>query len=175
MNYRFAHHDALAAVCQQTKPTSYLEIGVWRGDSLAVVLDNCTPVRLALCDHWRGTFELGYTGHGHIEALLRQKKYGGAVQYLDGNSRDLVPSLTWSFDLILVDGDHTEYGAKTDLANCWLRLEPGGTLVFDDLTHLPHMLATFEEFAELHKHDGDVLRIELNKRDGAGVIRKRIL
>jgi predicted O-methyltransferase YrrM len=36
------------------------------------------------------------------------------------------------FNLILVDGDHTESGAMQDLEDAWALLSPGGTLVFDD-------------------------------------------
>ena len=36
------------------------------------------------------------------------------------------------FNLVLVDGDHTESGAMQDLEDAWVLLAPGGTLVFDD-------------------------------------------
>ena len=42
------------------------------------------------------------------------------------------------FDLILVDGDHSEAGAHQDLQNVFPRLAPGGMLVFDDIAHPAH-------------------------------------
>lgn len=175
----FAHEDALARLAKRYQPASYLEVGVWRGDSLRVVLDNCTPAWLLLCDLWSGRYECGFTGHGHIDAMLRQRGYAGRVEYLDGNSHELLPEYyhgygEGSFDLILVDGDHTEGGAWADLADCWNLLAPGGFLVFDDLLHksYPHMMHTFSRFRSLLGKQAVLESLEMDKMDGCGVIQR---
>jgi len=42
------------------------------------------------------------------------------------------------FDLITVDGDHSEEGAFDDLLNVIPHLNVGGILVFDDIAHPTH-------------------------------------
>ena len=42
------------------------------------------------------------------------------------------------FDLITVDGDHSEVGAWEDLITVIPRLATGGVLVFDDIAHPAH-------------------------------------
>jgi len=42
------------------------------------------------------------------------------------------------FDLITVDGDHSEWGAEQDLRQVYQRLKIGGVLVFDDICHPLH-------------------------------------
>lgn len=177
---QFAHEDALARLCRAHNPKAYLEVGVWDGDSLRVVLDNSNPARLALCDLWSGKYERGYADHAHIAEQLRQRGYKGTVEYIDGNSHMLLPTLQprllEAFDLILVDGDHTETGARADLNDCWPLLAVGGHLVFDDLLHksYPHMLGTFRSFCAALGPQHELESLELKKMDGCGVIRKRI-
>jgi hypothetical protein len=110
------HHEVFA---QLTGVTSYLEIGVQEGQSLAaVVRANPGLQRVTLCDDWGSSH--GGTGrgdNGHIEILLRHLGFVGKVTYLTGRSQELVPSLNDAFDLVHVDGDHSTEGARSDLEN----------------------------------------------------------
>lgn len=119
---------------------SYLEIGCREGGSLRlVVAANSTLERLVICDTWGGIY--GGTGRGshwHIEQLLSLLGYAGEVRFLDGDSRLLIPTLRETFDLILVDGDHSDEGAEIDLANVRPLLAPGGRILFHDICHPAH-------------------------------------
>ena len=42
------------------------------------------------------------------------------------------------FDLITVDGDHSEAGARADLETVMPRLKVGGALIFDDISNTSH-------------------------------------
>lgn len=120
---------------------SYLEIGCREGDSLRlVVAANPTLERLVVCDTWGGIY--GGTGRGshrHIEELLSSLGYAGEVRFLDGDSRELIPTLRETFDLILVDGDHSDEGAAADLANVRPLLAAGGRILFHDICHPAHL------------------------------------
>jgi predicted O-methyltransferase YrrM len=48
-----------------------------------------------------------------------------------------------AFNLILVDGDHTQEGAEADLRDCFRLLEPGGALIFDDA--VPELLEVWRD------------------------------
>jgi hypothetical protein len=141
--------DVLHSIATQRKIVAYLEVGVCYGHSLRTVLDVQFPDRLTLCDSWGG--ESGgeqFGGPTHIEALLQTLEYHYPVTFLNGNSHELLKTVKQRFDLILVDGDHTEEGARQDLQDCWPLLMPGGLLVFDDLSHPSHpeLLSVFHDF-----------------------------
>jgi len=123
------------------KPQTYLEIGVNEGESIKYLLEDCNPKFMTLCDIWDTSY--GGTGRGdhtHIEALLEKLKYKGDVEYLDGDSKILLPTIMGQleYDLILVDGDHSYNGAWMDLWNSWRMLKKGGIIIIDDLLHREH-------------------------------------
>jgi hypothetical protein len=80
-----------------------------------------TIQRIVLVDNWGSQF--GGTGRGspaHIERLIQDIRPDAYIhtEIATGNSSEVLPSLTGEFDLILVDGDHSESGAAADLSLC---------------------------------------------------------
>jgi predicted O-methyltransferase YrrM len=149
---RWSLYDALTDIARQAQPKAYLEIGVSHGDSLKCVLDSCQPEHLTLCDSW-GSESGGQDlkGHAHITALLNKAGYWGDVKFLDGSSHDLLlrQFFKHQYDLILVDGDHTEEGAAQDLHDIVPLLAPGGYVVFDDIApdfFHPYLLDVWNKF-----------------------------
>jgi predicted O-methyltransferase YrrM len=135
-------YDALDIAARLVQARSYLEIGVYDGGSLFSVL-SATPVsRLALCDlfahdwiSWgRGNGGAARGTHAHIDKILADFNYHGQVQFLVGDSRELIPLLPRDeqFDLIFVDGDHSHEAAIADFQNVWPLLRVGGLLAMDD-------------------------------------------
>lgn len=171
---KFAHHNVLHSIAQQRQIAAYLEVGVCYGDSLKVILDVQFPGKLVLCDSWGG--ESGgeqFGGPTHIEKLLKEMNYWYPVAFLNGNSHELLKTVTEQFDLILVDGDHTADGARQDLEDCWpLLIRHYGLLVFDDLSHPAHpeLLDVFREFAD--SVGAKVLHEDLLTPMGVGVLCK---
>lgn len=60
----------------------------------------------------------------------------------------MLKTINATFQLITIDGDHSEVGAHEDLVDCWKLLEPNGFLLFDDIVHpahlyLRHLVETF--------------------------------
>lgn len=120
---------------------SYLEIGCREGGSLRlVVVANPSLERVVICDTWGGVYGGTARGsHRHIEDLLASLGYAGQTRFLDGDSTVLIPTLRETFDLILVDGDHSEQGAAIDLSNVRGLLAPGGRILFHDICHPAHL------------------------------------
>lgn len=178
MTQPYLNHRILADICRREQPKRYLEIGVYLGDSLKAVLRNCTPEYIVLCDLWDGYREV--RNRDHIAQILSEEKISPtAVKYLDGDSHVLIPTLAEKFDLIHVDGDHSESGALADLKDTWSLLEVGGNLVFDDLLHRfqPHMADVFRRFSRSLGDSATVtewtdLAREDGWADGCGVLRK---
>jgi predicted O-methyltransferase YrrM len=133
--------DAMEVACLEYPPTSYLEIGVQDGHSLSVVVSTAKTIQtITLIDTWGGEYGGTARGnHDHIAVMLYDLGYTGKVRYLDGSSHEVLPRLAGEvFDLILVDGDHSEQGAAQDLKESWGLLATRGILAFDDITCPPH-------------------------------------
>ena len=142
-------HSALRFAARWLCPLdSYLEIGVDGGGSLLAVVENVPhPLKhIVLCDLWQWERHPHFRSHAHIEEMLKERNVDmTTVDFLDGDSKVMIPSLPLMFDLITVDGDHSAEGALADLNNTWPLLRQGGILVMDDVGHVsyPHLTQVF--------------------------------
>lgn len=125
------------------RPSSYLEIGVRRGRSAAVVAATCPNCSIYGFDLWLPDYGgQANPGPDFVRSELRAVGHAGELSLISGDSRKTVPEFLRQhpelyFDLITVDGDHTVLGAATDLANVLPRLKVGGIVVFDDISSAP--------------------------------------
>lgn len=160
----------LARHTEEFQPRRYLEIGTREGDSLRIVVERSVAIELVVCaDTWGGEWGgTGRGGHGHIDALLAAMLYTGEARYLDGDSKQTIPTVQGEFDLILVDGDHSEEGGRADLENVWRLCAPGGCIVFHDITHPahPYLEGVFDQWAESH---ADEIRFANKITEGHGL------
>lgn len=53
------------------------------------------------------------------------------------DSHGILPGLRGDFDLVHVDGDHSEAGAYQDIRDSYLVVKPGGLILVDDLDQEP--------------------------------------
>ena len=134
----------LGAAAELLVPTSYLEIGVRRGRSMAVVGARAPGASIIGIDLW----ETGYAGmenpgEEHVRRELATIGHHGPLELVSGDSHEVLPRLfaerpELAFDLVTVDGDHSDAGAARDLRDVLPRLRVGGALVFDDVRHASH-------------------------------------
>jgi predicted O-methyltransferase YrrM len=138
---------ALLAAAQLLQPQSYLEIGVRRGRSMAMVARTCPTAAIVGCDLWAQDYAgMENPGPAFVRAEMHRVGHTGSLDLLSGDSHALLPRYfrehpETAFDLITVDGDHSRRGARQDLRDVLPRLKVGGVLVFDDIAHpdLPHL------------------------------------
>ena len=121
-------------------PESYLEVGCADGGSLLDALASFPSLmRVAVADTWGSEYGgTGRGGHQHIERAVGNLFPQVRVDFYDGDSHSTLSKIVDRFDLILVDGDHSEAGAMQDLEDSWNLLRAGGTLIFDDVGHPEH-------------------------------------
>jgi predicted O-methyltransferase YrrM len=79
-------------------------------------------------------------GPEFVQAELSRVGQRGRVEFINGNSHETLPRYfvehpAKTFDLITVDGDHTNLGAAQDICDVLPRLAIGGAIVFDDVCH----------------------------------------
>ena len=134
----------LSAACELIRPRSYLEIGVRRGRSMAMVASKAPDCDLLGIDMWQEDYGgADNPGSDFVRGELAKFDRRGSLELISGDSHEVIPRLfeerpDLSFDLITVDGDHTILGASRDLRHVLPRLRIGGALVFDDIRHPAH-------------------------------------
>jgi predicted O-methyltransferase YrrM len=135
----------LLAAATLIKPASYLEIGVRRGRSMAMVAAKCPECNIVGMDMWGNTNYAGMPNPGpdFVQAELKKLGHKGQLEFVVGNSHQVLPAYFSKhpnvfFDLVTVDGDHSEKGAEQDLRDVVPHLKVGGILVFDDICHPSH-------------------------------------
>ena len=141
--------DAALAVhllCEQMEAGRgmVLEIGVWKGAWTSSVLMSVPTARLVGVDPYpAGARPV------RAETLRRINELGLAGRFDLVDSTDAVDPAE-RFDLIHIDGDHSEEAAWRDLDFAAARLSPKGIIVVDDISHnwLPGVASATYRFLE---------------------------
>lgn len=134
----------LSAVAELAQPQNYLEIGVRRGRSMAMVASPCPDCSIVGFDLWLpGYAGMSNPGPEFVRAEMRKVGHSGPLELVTGDSHETVPRFLSEhrdmfFDLITVDGDHSKRGAEQDLRGVLPRLKIGGVIVLDDICHPLH-------------------------------------
>lgn len=129
---------ALVYLADLLKPERYLEIGVRRGLSMAMVAGCVPECDITGMDVWIENYAgISNPGPDFVREEMQRVGFSGKLDFITGDTRDTLPEYVASqpglFDLINVDGDHTYEGARSDLWLSILLLRKGGVLIFDDI------------------------------------------
>ena len=121
-----------------------LEIGVWKGAWTSSVLASVPTSRVVGVDPYP-------EGARAVRSMMLERLTGLGLAdrfTLVGTTQDVDPGLR--FDLIHIDGDHSEESAWGDLDFAFGRLAPGGVIVVDDVSHkwLPGVASATYRFLE---------------------------
>jgi predicted O-methyltransferase YrrM len=137
-------NTALIGLGRVLQPASYLEIGVRRGRSLSMLASQAPACHIVACDLFLENYAgIDNPGPDFVRAELGRVGYTGQLDFLLGDSHQVLPKYFKRhpdafFDLITVDGDHSEKGAIADLQTVMPRVKIGGALIFDDVSNPSH-------------------------------------
>lgn len=142
-------------LARELKPRAYLEVGVRRGFSLAMVASRAPEAEIYGLDLWiPGYASSENPGADFVQAEVQRVGYPKRVHFVSGDSHQTLPALfagtrasLWEklkmrrkfprrpqeFDLITVDGDHSLLGAHLDLSDVMPLCRIGGVVVLDDI------------------------------------------
>jgi predicted O-methyltransferase YrrM len=170
---------ALRQIAEGLQPRNYLEIGVRLGKSSAMVVASAPAVDISAFDLWISPYAgLDNPGPDFVRRQLSGVGHRGQLDFFDGDSRVTIPAFLAAhpqaqFDLVHVDGDHSDEGAWIDLVNVADIVAPGGYLLFDDLTHPFHtLLPIWRRFQEEYQERFEFVE-NLADHYGTGVARRR--
>lgn len=160
----------LRYLAEETRPDAYLEVGVRRGFSMAMVASAAPDCDLYGFDAWVPDYA-GVDNPGPKFVASEISKFGhrGKLEFFDGPSVNTLPKFFETTNvqpnLILVDGDHSQEGARADLELCLPQLAEKGYLVFDDL--FGPLGAVWEEIKRGHAES-----FRFGERDSVGIASK---
>lgn len=132
------------------KGSTCAEIGVWKGDFSAQILDVVRPAKLHLIDPWLFFHDPVYkrawyggsaaSSQGDMDRIYQdvlgrfaQQIKGGTVvvhRLTSAEAADLFP--TGHFEWIYIDGNHRYEFVRDDLASFYPKVKPGGVAAGDD-------------------------------------------
>lgn len=124
-----AELEQMVALYRERRPERVLEIGSWDGGTLKVWLENAPAgATIAAIDLNHRNY---YAYHDWIRPSITLHLHVGSSLELDGFEfiREHAP-----YDWILVDGDHTEAGVRSDVGISLQVIRPGGLMLIHDIT-----------------------------------------
>lgn len=142
---RYPYFPAVVAQCGTAMP-HILEVGTWIGASLAAWDEAARgQAWFTVVDLWKpyatdtGTiyeFNRAAADNGSVFRMFMHniKALGmdTRVSIVQGDSREVLPTLKGTFDIAFIDGDHRYEYAKADIENCMKLVKVGGILCGDD-------------------------------------------
>ncbi|HXW33857.1 MAG TPA: class I SAM-dependent methyltransferase [Acidimicrobiales bacterium] len=134
--------DLWISILNETNAKSVAEIGVWRGEFAAQILEHCPSIETYyMIDPWRHLEDwnkpanVSNTQFDAImaEALDRTKFAIDRVKVLRGRTQDVVDQIEdGSLDFAYIDGDHSLRGITVDLQLMLPKVHLGGYIGGDD-------------------------------------------
>lgn len=145
----------VAWAAQLLAPRAYLEVGVRRGFSMAMVAARSPAAEIYGFDAWVDRYGgVENPGPRFVQQELGRLGYRKKAHFITGDSHKTLPAFfldaraplparivsrlrfprrPQAFELITIDGDHSLLGAYRDLLDTMPRCAVGGIVLFDDI------------------------------------------
>ena len=151
---RIEIRSVLHWLAMKFQPKTYLEVGVRRGFSLAMVASQCHEAEIYGFDLWIPHYAgVDNPGPEFVQSEMKKVGYKKNLHLVNGDSHKTLPAFFgngsvgfWNrlrsvgakrrpetFDVIAIDGDHSLLGSYQDLVDTMPHCAPGGVVVFDDI------------------------------------------
>jgi hypothetical protein len=136
--------DLWTRFADETEARRVAEVGVYRGQFAARMLDDCPGIETYyMVDPWRNLDDWNKPANksdtvfeGFFrESMERTSAHEGKRVVLRGTTTEVVDQVPdGSLDFAYIDGDHTLRGITVDLVAWWPKIREGGSLGGDDFS-----------------------------------------
>ena len=136
------------------RPIRVAEIGVWKASWMVSMIENAPVERYLGVDPYPALDDV----RARVVALMTEPAVGGRAELVADLSRACTVRCNRdghdAFDVIHVDGEHTQPAVARDLAWAAEHLAPGGLLLVDDFRHpfFPGVSAALYAFLQATPH-----------------------
>lgn len=138
------------------------ELGVFRGDFSAEILDHASPQHLYLVDIWEGIMRSGDRDGEDIIALDMTLQMALVAARFPDPRVEVVKAFSWawlsaradqSLDWIYIDTSHTLEATQNELSAAWRVMKPGGYICGHDYDGgwFPGVVQAVNEFCNQHQ------------------------
>ncbi len=162
----------LSMISNMIRPKRILEIGTYTGYSAICLAEGLQA------DGKLITIDVNEELEQRVRGYFNASDFKDSIEYLIGNAREIIPTLTDEFDLIFIDADKEQYSTYYDLVID--KLKPGGIILADNVLWSGKVLdvkpdkdtRAILEFNHKIQEDKRVENVLLPIRDGIMMIRK---
>lgn len=120
--------EPMVALYRKRKPLKVLEIGCWDGGTLRVWLKYAKPgatiVAVDLEHRNSDAYEGWRKPHTELHAYTGPSQAAEQVEAIRSHA---------PYDWVFIDGDHGDYGVRTDVATCLHLVRLGGLMLLHDI------------------------------------------
>jgi len=124
--------------------TNLLEVGVYMGHSLFIILLANPTLNIVCIDID------DFLSKPAIDVLVNNFP-NASINFIKGNSNDVLPTLDKTFDLFHIDGDHTPAYINREFEICLTKAMPKDIyFIFDDYDLFPSTVDNFSKYSSEH-------------------------
>ncbi len=156
------------------QPLKILEIGTFTGYSALCLAKGLKPNGKLI------TIDLNDELEDFTQSFFNRSPYKNQIEFIIGDAKTIVPTLTEPFDLVFIDADKREYSSYYELV--FDKVKPGGFILADDVLWYGKINEETSEkdtytnglvaFNETVQKDERVENVILPVRDGLMMVRK---
>jgi hypothetical protein len=135
-------NEMIKYYCNKISNPKLLEIGVFKGDFLDTIINNCIIGSIDAVDLFEGEIGSGDVdgnnfiyydiGKSYLELCEKYKNNINIHLHKSDSSIYLQNQLDNTYDIIYIDGDHSYDGVKKDLLNSFNKIKNGGYIMGHD-------------------------------------------
>ena len=166
----------LSMLSHMIRPRFILEIGTYTGYSALCFAEGMQP------DGKLVTIDVNEELEDRVRGYFDESDYADLIEFWIGKADDLIPQLTYPWDLVFIDADKINYGRYFDLVI--EQVTPGGFIIADNVLWSGKVLEKYRKkldedtaaILEFNKKVHDDPRVEnvlFPVRDGLMVLRKK--
>ncbi|MBR09275.1 MAG: methyltransferase [Rickettsiales bacterium] len=163
----------LSMISHMIKPTNILEIGTYTGYSALCLAEGIQPNGKLI------TIDVNEELEDQVNGYFSQSPYKDIIEFRIGNAQEIIPTLSYEWDMVFIDADKGSYPAYFEMT--LPNVKAGGFIVIDNVLWSGKVAEddkkdkateSMRAFNRLvHEHPG-VQNVLFPIRDGLMVLRK---